>query len=70
MCFMAWVLNRDFPHRQIFESLDRFYRQFYFRPRKIAEISYEMVRSPEMFKRRLREGLEFMRFLSAREDRV
>ncbi len=67
------VSSLEYPHlshREIFESLERFYRQFYFRPRKIAEISYEMVRSPEMFKRRLREGVEFMRFLSAREDRV
>jgi hypothetical protein len=29
-----------------------------------------MVKSPEMMKRRLREGVEFVRFLTAREDRV
>jgi hypothetical protein len=27
-----------------------------------------MVRSPEMMKRRLREGLEFFRFLRERQD--
>ena len=55
-------------HREIFEALENFYRRFYFRPRKIAQISWEMVKSWEMTKRRLREGVEFLRFLGARED--
>lgn len=57
-------------HREIFEALEIFYKRFYFRPRKIAEITWEMVKSWEMTKRRLREGAEFLRFLNAREDRV
>jgi hopanoid biosynthesis associated radical SAM protein HpnJ len=57
-------------HREIFESLEKFYRRFYFRPRKIAEMTWEMASSPEMFKRRIREGAEFFRFLAKREDRV
>jgi hypothetical protein len=36
------------------------------RPAKIASIVGEMVRSPDMMKRRLREGAEFFRFLRER----
>jgi len=48
-------------------SVEDFYRRFYFRAPKIASIVGEMVRSPEMMKRRLREGIEFFRFLRDRE---
>jgi radical SAM superfamily enzyme YgiQ (UPF0313 family) len=54
-------------HTEIFQSVEDFYRRFYFRAPKIASIIGEMVRSPEMMKRRLREGLEFFRFLRERE---
>ena len=55
-------------HQEIFESLATFYKRFYFRPKKVAEITFEMVKSPEMMKRRLREGVEFFRFLAEREN--
>lgn len=55
------------PHEEIFEAVATFYKRFYFRPRKIAEITLEMLQSWEMTKRRLREGVEFMHFLRARE---
>jgi hopanoid biosynthesis associated radical SAM protein HpnJ len=55
-------------HTEIFESVESFYKRFYFRAPKIAAIVGEMVRSPEMMKRRLREGLEFFRFLRERRD--
>ena len=42
-------------------------RRFYFRPRKIGAIVGEMVRSPDMMKRRLREGVEFFEFLKRRK---
>jgi hopanoid biosynthesis associated radical SAM protein HpnJ len=54
-------------HTEIFQSVEAFYRRFYFRAPKIAAIVGEMLRSPEMMKRRLREGLEFFRFLRERE---
>jgi radical SAM superfamily enzyme YgiQ (UPF0313 family) len=54
------------PQAAIFEAVAEFYREFYFRPRKIADISWEMLGSWEMLKRRLREGVEFIRFLRAR----
>jgi hopanoid biosynthesis associated radical SAM protein HpnJ len=53
-------------HKQIFDSLEGFYREFYFRPGKIAAIVGEMVRSTDMMKRRLREGVEFFHFLRER----
>jgi radical SAM superfamily enzyme YgiQ (UPF0313 family) len=52
---------------EIYGAVEIFYRRFYFRPRKIAELTGEMLRSWEMTKRRLREGVEFFRFLRARE---
>lgn len=53
-------------HTEIFDSVETFYKKFYFRAGKIAEITGEMVRSSQMMKRRLREGVEFMRFLRQR----
>ncbi len=54
-------------HEEIFESVEVFYKRFYFRAGKIASIVGEMVRSPEMMVRRLREGVEFFQFLRERE---
>jgi hopanoid biosynthesis associated radical SAM protein HpnJ len=53
-------------HTEIFDSVETFYRRFYFRSGKIASIVGEMVRSPQMMKRRLREGIEFFHFLRER----
>jgi hopanoid biosynthesis associated radical SAM protein HpnJ len=53
-------------HEEIFGSVEEFYKRFYFRSGKIASIVGEMVRSPEMMMRRLREGVEFFRFLRER----
>ncbi|HVY57206.1 MAG TPA: hopanoid biosynthesis associated radical SAM protein HpnJ [Xanthobacteraceae bacterium] len=57
-------------HTEIFNSVEEFYRAFYFRIPKIASIVGEMVRSPEMMKRRLREGVEFFSFLRERRGAV
>ncbi|MBU9188741.1 hopanoid biosynthesis associated radical SAM protein HpnJ, partial [Burkholderia gladioli] len=59
-----------YPHlsrEDIYHELEHFYRAFYFRPAKIWEIVREMLGSWEMMKRRLREGVEFFRFLRAHE---
>src|SRR5271168_3201659 len=53
-------------HEEIFDSVETFYKRFYFRAPKIASIVGEMVRSPQMMKRRLREGVEFFQFLRER----
>jgi hopanoid biosynthesis associated radical SAM protein HpnJ len=57
-------------HTEIFQSVEEFYRRFYFRAPKIAAIVSEMVRSPEMMARRLREGVEFFAFLRERRELV
>jgi hopanoid biosynthesis associated radical SAM protein HpnJ len=56
----------NLSHAEIYESVETFYRRFYFRTSKIAAILDEMVRSPQMMARRLREGVEFFRFLRSR----
>jgi hopanoid biosynthesis associated radical SAM protein HpnJ len=59
-------LNRT----EMFDSVDEFYRKFYFRAGKIAEISAEMLRDRDVMKRRLREGVEFVSFLRKRKQSV
>jgi hopanoid biosynthesis associated radical SAM protein HpnJ len=54
-------------HTEIFDSVETFYKRFYFRRKKIASLVGEMIRSPEMMRRRLREGVEFFQFLRNRE---
>ncbi len=54
-------------HTEIFDSVESFYKRFYFRAPKIASIVGEMVTSPQMMKRRLREGVEFFHFLRDRK---
>ncbi len=61
----------SYPHlnrTEIFDSVETFYKKFYFRAGKIAEISAEMLRSTDVMKRRLREGVEFVSFLRSRRQ--
>jgi hopanoid biosynthesis associated radical SAM protein HpnJ len=65
------VASLSYPHlshTEIFQSVDEFYKRFYFRAPKIASIAGEMVRSPQILRRRLREGVEFFRFLRERHE--
>ncbi|MGC1547018.1 MAG: hopanoid biosynthesis associated radical SAM protein HpnJ [Rhodanobacter sp.] len=60
----------SYPHlskEDIYHGVETFYRSFYFRPSKIWEIVKEMLASWDMMKRRLREGVEFFRFLREHE---
>ncbi|HUG38757.1 MAG TPA: hopanoid biosynthesis associated radical SAM protein HpnJ [Candidatus Limnocylindrales bacterium] len=55
-----------YPHlsrTEIFQSMDVFYRRFYFRPRKLISLGREMVRDRRVLRRRLAEGRDFLRFL-------
>ncbi|HXL63514.1 MAG TPA: hopanoid biosynthesis associated radical SAM protein HpnJ [Xanthobacteraceae bacterium] len=65
---MAPLHYPHLSHTEIFHSVEDFYRRFYFRAPKIAAIASEMVRSPQMMRRRLREGLEFFSFLRDRRE--
>ncbi|MBV8490228.1 MAG: hypothetical protein JO199_06845, partial [Candidatus Eremiobacteraeota bacterium] len=51
----------------MFESVDEFYRKFYFRPRKMFSLLGGMITDPQVMKRRLREGVEFFQFLRERK---
>jgi hopanoid biosynthesis associated radical SAM protein HpnJ len=60
----------SYPHlsaAEIYEAVDSFYKRFYFRPNKMASLFWDMLKSPEVMKRQLREGVEFFRFLWGRE---
>jgi hopanoid biosynthesis associated radical SAM protein HpnJ len=54
-------------HTEILQSADDLYKRFYFRASKIAEMSGEMIRHPDMAGRRLREGREFLAYLGRRD---
>jgi len=56
----------DLSHSEILDSVDTFYRRYYFRAGKLAEMTAEMARNPQMAGRRLREGAEFVQFLGRR----
>src|SRR5439155_228539 len=59
----------SYPHllsTEISRSTEEFYRRFYFRPRKVFAIAKEMVVDRRVMRRRLREGQEFLQFLTAR----
>ena len=64
---MAPLHYPHLAHRESFQSVEDFYRRFYFRGPKIAAMVAEMARSPEMLRRRLREGVEFFAFLRERK---
>jgi hopanoid biosynthesis associated radical SAM protein HpnJ len=64
------VAALDYPglsQTEIFDSVEAFYRRFYFRPRKIVSMVGGMLRDPAVMRRRLREGSEFFRFLRERK---
>jgi hopanoid biosynthesis associated radical SAM protein HpnJ len=63
---MAPLHYPHLSHKEIFDSVETFYREFYFRGGKIVSIMKEMIVSPEMMARRLREGVEFFQFLRER----
>ncbi|APH58247.1 Radical SAM superfamily [Granulibacter bethesdensis] len=64
---MAPLHYDHLSHTEMFQSVEEFYRKFYFRAPKIASIVGEMITSPQMMKRRLREGVEFFQFLKERK---
>lgn len=61
----------NYPHlssAEIFAAVDSFYKRFYFRPSKMAALTLDMLKSPAVMKRQLREGVEFFKFLWGREN--
>ena len=56
------------PREEIFAAVETFYRRFYFRPRKIVALGAEMLRDGAVMRRRLGEGVDFVRFLARRRQ--
>jgi radical SAM superfamily enzyme YgiQ (UPF0313 family) len=54
------------PKEQIFDEVERFYRQYYLRPRPILRIIKTMLEDKDILVRRCREGYEFFRSLRQR----
>jgi len=55
---------------QIFDAVERFYRQYYLRPRPILRIIKTMLEDKDILVRRCREGYEFFRSLRQRRATV
>ena len=63
----------SYPHltsNEIFKAVDDFYKRFYFRPKKMVTLFFEMCSDWEVMKRRSREGIEFFKFLFGRENAI
>jgi hopanoid biosynthesis associated radical SAM protein HpnJ len=61
----------SYPHldkEEIFEAVETFYKDFYFRPKKMAQLTWDMCRDWDIMKRQLREGKEFFKFLWGRKE--
>ncbi len=56
----------DVSSDEIYEAVDRFYRQYYFRPGPILRIVRSMLKDKDVFVRRCREGYEFFGSLRSR----
>ena len=49
--------------QEILDSVDTFYKRFYFRPRVLFAMGRQMLADRKVLRRRLREGREFISFL-------
>ena len=54
--------------QQIEDSVEKMYREFYFRPKVYARMLAEMLTDRQMLTRRLREGMEFRDYLKERKQ--
>jgi hopanoid biosynthesis associated radical SAM protein HpnJ len=58
------------PHTDIARATEEFYRRFYFRPRKMFAMAREMAVDWSVARRRLSEGVQFLRYLRERRQPV
>ncbi len=59
----------NLPAHEIFQSVEKFYHRWYFRPKPIARIVKTMIQDPTgTGVRRLREGYEFFKFMATRKQ--
>lgn len=58
---------KDLTKEQIFDSVEKFYHQFYLRPKPVIRILWTMMKDKDVCKRRLREAMEFFSFMRNRK---
>ncbi|MBM3833950.1 MAG: hopanoid biosynthesis associated radical SAM protein HpnJ [Verrucomicrobia bacterium] len=58
----------ELTKEEIFESVDRFYRSYYLRPKPILRIIKTMLEDKDVFVRRCREGYEFFKSMAQRRS--
>lgn len=58
----------DLSKEEIFESVERFYRAYYLRPKPILRIIKTMLEDKDVCVRRLREGYEFFKSMAQRRE--
>jgi radical SAM superfamily enzyme YgiQ (UPF0313 family) len=58
----------ELTKEEIFESVDRFYRSYYLRPKPILRIIKTMLEDKDVLVRRCREGYEFFRSMAQRRS--
>jgi len=58
----------ELTKEEIFESVDRFYRTYYLRPKPILRIIKTMLEDKDVLVRRCREGYEFFKSMAQRRD--
>ena len=63
---LAALEYQELSQREIFNAVERFYKRYYLRWKPIRRILWTMLQDPNVMKHRLREGLEFFRFLRLR----
>jgi hopanoid biosynthesis associated radical SAM protein HpnJ len=64
---LASLSYPELGRTEILDSVESFYKRYYFRAGKLAEMSAELFRHPDMAGRRLREGVEFAHFVTRRK---
>ena len=60
----------DLSKEEIYDSVERFYRRYYLRPRPILRIVKTMLEDRNVFVRRIREGYEFFTTMAKRRQHV
>jgi len=60
----------ELSHEEIYEALERFYWNYYIRPKPILRIVRTMLEDKDVLVRRCREGFEFFRSMNERRGRI
>ncbi|RMD57825.1 MAG: hopanoid biosynthesis associated radical SAM protein HpnJ [Nitrospirae bacterium] len=67
-CQVFNLRYEDIEPWEIYKALEKFYKRFYYRPKRLAKIIMKMAIDPKERRRRIEEGREFKRFLKHRHE--